>query len=133
MILLTKRQEYDISKIARHITEDQLSPNEKKSYIESEWNHSDLHCLHFGIKNNHAFRKQIDIELDKLDYPEEYETPLISPITEKKTFQIQNLTLRDIRKKYPVLGEKLRVIIFTKYTDVDGYYYSALKNRLCTL
>jgi DNA polymerase III epsilon subunit family exonuclease len=65
------------------------------------------------------------MEKDKIRYPENYEPAAIKPLKKHEERQIQDLPLYEIRQQFPELGEKIRTAVFEKYTDSDGYYYSA--------
>ncbi len=133
MIYLSERKDYDITAVARHVIDN---PSAKKEYIESEWNRSDKHwSAFFGINNQKAFRKLIDDTVDQIEYPEDYAKPEIEPLTEKEKVQVQELSLYEIRRRFPELEEKIRNAVFEKFTDTDGFYHSAQsdfksKNRL---
>lgn len=136
MITLSERSNYDIAYLARYILEKQLAPAAKKEYIDNEWNKGDKHWAAFmGIENQKAFRKLIDAEIDRLENPDDYAKPTIKPITEKEKIKVQQLPLYEIRKRFPELEEKIRDAVFKKFTDAEGYYYSAKggyrsKNRI---
>lgn len=126
MITLSERSNYDIAYLARYILEKQLTPTAKKEYIDDEWNKGDKHWAAFmGIENQKAFRKLIDAEIDRLENPDDYEKPTIKPIKEKEKIKVQQLPLYEIRRRFPELEEKIREAVFKKFTDTEGYYYSA--------
>ncbi|MDR0854633.1 MAG: DEAD/DEAH box helicase family protein [Clostridiales Family XIII bacterium] len=125
-IPLSEREDYDPSVLAQHIVNSKLDPLARDAYISNEWSKSDSHwSAFFGIDNQRAFRKLVDDAIDRILHPEEYEEPKAKPITEKEKIQIQDLPLHEMRERYPELEEKLRDTIFEKFTDADGYYYSA--------
>lgn len=126
MISIEERDNYDISAIARQIVDN---PVKRKEIIEQEWDENNNKWSAFlGIDNRRLFRKLIYEEIDKLEYPDEHKKEILLPITKKEEIQIQELPLYEIRKRYPALGEKLRDAVFNKYTDEEGYYFSASGN-----
>lgn len=135
LILLSDRKDYDITAIAEQIINRQDGKN-KKTIIKEEWERSDKHwSAFFGIENQKVFRKLIDDAIDRIEYPDDYEKTEIKPITKNEQVQIKELSLYEIRNRFPELGEKLRDSIFSKYTDSEGFYFSAesgykSKNRL---
>lgn len=58
-------------------------------------------------------------------YSDERGAASVKPITEKEKVRIQELPLYEIRRRFPELGERLRDIVFDKYTDNEGYHISA--------
>lgn len=126
MIYLSERSDYDVSNIARHILDNELTQSARKEYIDSQWNRSDKHwAVFFGIDNQKAFRKLINDAIDRIENPEDYSKPSVKPITEKEKILIQELPLQEIRCRLPELEEKLRDAVFEKYSDSNGFYYSA--------
>ena len=126
MIYLSERKDYDVSVIAKHIIENKLSPLEKKEYVDSTWDcNNSQWAAFFGVSNQKAFRKLIDEAVDWMLYSDEYGAAVVKPITEKEKVRIQELPLYEIRRRFPALGEHLRDIVFAKYTDGEGYYFSA--------
>jgi hypothetical protein len=77
----------------------------------------------FGVDKFGAFEKLVDNALYQLERPKSPTT--VKPITEKEQRQIQDLPLYEIRQRFPELGEKIRSAVFDKFTDTDGYYFSA--------
>jgi hypothetical protein len=98
----------------------------RQEYIGGEWNQSNSRWSAFyGINNQKAFRKTVTDEIDKILNPEDYEAASIKPITQHEQRQIQDLSLYEIRQKFPELGEKIMSAVFDKFTGADGCYYSA--------
>ncbi len=126
MIYLSERKDYDITTLAQHIVDNALAPIPKSIYIDSEWSKSDRHwSAFFGIENQRAFRKLIDEAIDRVVKPNDYTKTTIKPITKKELINISDLPLQEIRRRYPELGEKIRNSVFEKFTDTNGFYYSA--------
>lgn len=125
-IAFTERNDYDVSRLAKHIIENRLDPISRQEYINSEWNQSNSRWAAFyGLNNQKAFRKTITDEIDKILNPDDYEVATVKPITQNEQRQIQDLPLYEIRQRFPELGEKIRTAVFDKFTDADGCYCSA--------
>jgi len=123
MIELTERSKYDISTIAKRIIENRA---EQKNIIDSEWGRGDNHwSAFFGFTNQRAFHMAIMKEILRIDYPDVYAPTKRKPLTIKETIKIQDLPLYEIRRRFPDLGEKLVQTVYAKFTDADGYYFSA--------
>ena len=136
MVLLSERKNYDVSRLAQYIVENDLTSSEQKNYIEKEWNENGTQwSAFFGVDNPKVFRKLISNAVDRIENPEDYVRPEEKSISEKEIIKIQELPLYEIRSRYPELGEKIRNTVFNKYKDADGFYHSAQstfksKNRL---
>ncbi|MCL2049796.1 MAG: exonuclease domain-containing protein [Defluviitaleaceae bacterium] len=121
LILFTERGDYDVAKLARRIIDE---PAKEIQIMTDEWNNNNSRwSAFFGINNFTAFRMSIRHEKDKIQFPP---TPApAKPITQHEQRQIKYLPLEVIRQKFPELGEKLRTAVLEKYTDSEGYYFSA--------
>jgi len=130
------RSKYDVSKLAQHIVDEDMGVIAETEFMKNEFKNSESHWSAFyGINNLKAFRMTIRTEKDRIIDPEGYRPAHIKPITTLEQRQIQDLPLYEIRQKFPELGEKIRMAVFNKFTDADGYYYCAYsgyksKNRL---
>jgi len=126
MIFLSERKDYDISVLAQHIIDNELTSSGRKEYIDSEWNRNEMHwAAFFGVNHQKAFRKLINDAIDRIENPEDYAKPAVKPITEKEKILIQELPLQEIRRRFPELEGKIRNAVFEKYTDSNGLYFSA--------
>ena len=128
-IAFTERNDYDVSRLAKHIIANDLGETGRKKYIGDEWDVGESRWRAFlGVSNQLAFLNLIDSEIKKILYPELYTKPTQKLITQHEQRQIQDLPLYEIRQKFPELGEKIRTAVFDKYTNADGYYFSATSN-----
>ncbi|MCL2087542.1 MAG: DEAD/DEAH box helicase family protein [Oscillospiraceae bacterium] len=125
-IAFTERDDYDVKKLAQRIIS---KPANEIQIMNDEWDSNNSRWkAFFGINNFTAFRMSIRHEKDKLQFPEGYKPTNLKPITQHEQRQIQDLPLYEIRQKFPELGEKIRQSIFDKFTDKEGFYYSASGN-----
>jgi superfamily II DNA or RNA helicase len=126
MIKLMERSKFDISAVARHIVEKDLRASEANEYISNEWSCADSRWqAFFGFKNQTAFRKAIAAAQDRILHEEDHAPPVEKPLTVKESIQIQDLTVYEIRQRFPDLGEKLAKAVYEKFTGPDGYYFCA--------
>jgi hypothetical protein len=126
MVLLKNRWDYDLKKIAKVIIDKKFSRVEESEYINEIWEADTTEwSIFFGAENQRTFRKLIDDEVYKILHPEEF-TLVEKPIKKNEERKIQKLSLNEIGQKFPEIEEKIRKIVFDKYTDEEGYYYSAL-------
>lgn len=125
-IAFTERDEYDIERLAKRIISEKMDDDKQDEMINNEWNQNGSRWSAFyGVKNFKAFRISIALEKDKIRHPDDYKAAQIKPITQNEQRQIQDLPLYEIRQKFPELGEKIRTAVFDKFTDNEGYYFSA--------
>lgn len=123
-IPLKERSEYDVAEMAKHIINNCLDDMAVRQYLENEWNRSNgKWTAFFGYQNFKAFRKAVQLERDRVTYGED--SPKAGPITKREEIQIQDLPLEEIRRRFPVLGERLRNAVLDKFQDTEGYFFSA--------
>lgn len=123
-IPLEERAKYDVANLARHIVDEDLGPVATDNYLKGEWGRADAEwTAFFGYQNYKAFRKAVRQECDRfVDGPEPTRAV---PITKREEIQIQDLPLKEIRCRFPAIGEKLRNAVFEKFQDAEGYFFSA--------
>lgn len=123
-IPLKERAKYDVAALARYIIDENLSQVATDNYLRGEWSQADAKwTTFFGYQNYKAFRKAVQQECNRfIDGPEPVRT---NPITKREEIQIQDLSLEEIRRRFPVIREKLREAVFAKFQDSEGYYFSA--------
>lgn len=112
----------DISKIARHIWDEDMGVRKKAEYIDELWNSGDDNMLRLFFGRKIYFSKQLDIELMKLSDPDIY---IKDPKADYGLKKLEDLPLREIGKIRPDLEKMLRDSTFEKYTDSEGNYYCA--------
>jgi hypothetical protein len=127
MIMLSERDSYDVKHLAKEIIDNEMGPSAISVFINSEWDKNKEHwSAFFGVDNLKVFIKLINDNVVRLANPGEYLEIKSEPITKKEKTKIKNLPLYEMIEKYPEIGEKLRKSIYAKYTDEEGYYFSAL-------
>ncbi|MCL2822834.1 MAG: DEAD/DEAH box helicase family protein [Polyangiaceae bacterium] len=130
LIYLSERENYDPAVLARHIIDNNLTRAAHQAYIESEWNRADTRwAAFFGVENQKAFHKLIDVELHRIERPQDFSKPTTAPITEREMIQIKDLSLREIKDRFPEIEEKIRDTVFAKFRDADGFYRCALSGH----
>jgi len=123
---LKNREDYDVKKVAETIIDKKFNRIEEEEYINEIWEADNTEwSIFFGTGNRKAFRELINNEINKILRPEDYDNPKELPITKNEEREIQKLSLSEIRQKLPEIEEKIRRIIFDKFTDKEGYYFSA--------
>lgn len=118
-IAFSERRKCDLSIVARHIYENDLTLKQVTEYLTSLWNDSkSFWQVLFGY-NYLYFKKQVDIEINKLlgVYPNLTVTP---PIVIPDTAPLESLSLIEIRERDPAEYRDIKDAVFAKYTDAKG-------------
>ena len=118
------RNKLDISKIARHIWDEDMGVRKKAEYIDELWNSGDDNMLRLFFGRKIYFSKQLDIELMKLADPD-IGGGKEGPIVNVGLKNLEDLPLHIIRKINPDHEKYLRDETFKKYTDEAGNYRCA--------
>ena len=116
------RNKLDISKIARHIWDEDMGVRKKAEYIDELWNSGDDNMLRLFFGRKIYFLKQLDIELMKLSDPDIY---IKDPKVDYGPKELEDLPLHRIREINPDYEKYLRDETFKKYTDEAGNYRCA--------
>ena len=119
------RNKLDISKIARHIWDENMGVRKKAEYIDELWNSGDDNMLRLFFGRKIYFLKQLDIELMKISDPETYDGGE-GPIVDVGLKNLEDLPLHEIGKIRPDLEKMLRDSTFEKHTDKEGNHCCAL-------
>ncbi|MBN3927158.1 DEAD/DEAH box helicase family protein [Nostoc sp. NMS4] len=124
-IAFSERRKCDLSIVARHIYENDLTLKQVTEYLTSLWNDSkSFWQVLFGY-NYLYFKKQIDIEINKLlgVYPDLIVTP---PIVIPDTVPLESLSLVEIRERDPAEYRDIKDAVFAKYTNTKGFINCAM-------
>ncbi|MEG3970503.1 DEAD/DEAH box helicase family protein [Microcoleus sp. T2B6] len=123
-IAFSERRKCDLSIVARHIYENDLTLRQVTEYLTSLWNDSkSFWQVLFGY-NYLYFKKQVDIEINKLlgVYPDLTVTPTI---VIPDTVPLESLSLVEIRERDPAEYRDIKDAVFAKYTDGKGFIVCA--------
>jgi len=124
-IAFSERIKCNLSIVARHIYENDLTLKQATEYLTSLWNDSkSFWQVLFGY-NYLYFKKQVDIEINKLlgVYPD---LTVTTPIIISDTVPLESLSLVEIRERDPAEYRDIKDAVFAKYTDVKGFITCAL-------
>jgi ATP-dependent helicase IRC3 len=119
-IAFSERRKCDLSIVARHTYDNNLTRRQETEYLKSLWNdESTFWQVLFGY-NYLYFKKQFDIEINKLEgaYPDLVVTP---PIVISDEIPIEKLSLFEMRERDPALYRDIKDQVFAKYTDTRGF------------
>jgi ATP-dependent helicase IRC3 len=134
-IPFTEREKYDIDKIAIEICDKDLGPNKEKELIDKIWEDQDIAWQTFFNYDKRHLIREISLAKSRILFPDQYSKEVFKPLEEYEIRKYERMSLYDIRQVNPAYEKWLRDEVYKKYTDKDGYYYSALsgyrsKNRL---
>jgi len=134
-IELKDREKYDIDKIAKEIIDNDLGEKAQTELINEIWEDNLIAWKVFFGDDKKNFRREINLAKDRLNHPEDYIRSDIKPKDEKELRSYEKLSLSELKEKDPVYEKQLRNSVFKKFTDENGYYYSAIsgyksKNKL---
>lgn len=124
-IAFSERRKCNLSIVARHIYENDLTLKQATEYLTSLWNDSkSFWQVLFGY-NYLYFKKQVDIEINKLlgVYPD---LTVTTPIIISDIVPLESLSLVEIRERDPAEYRDIKDAVFAKYTDVKGFITCAL-------
>jgi hypothetical protein len=124
-IAFSERRKCDLSIVARHIYESDLTRKQETEYLASLWNDDkSFWQVLFGY-NYLYFKKQVDIEMNKLlgVYPDLTVNP---PTVIPDTVPLESLSLIEIRERDPAEYREIKDVVFARYTDAKGFITCAV-------
>lgn len=124
-IELKDREKYDIDKIASEIIENDLGEKAQKELINRTWDNNEIEWQTFFNYDKRGFLREIDLAKLRIDRPELFQRKNIVPTEEKELRSYEKLKLHELREQNPIYEKWLRDEVFKKFTDKDGFYYSA--------
>ncbi|GHT67534.1 hypothetical protein FACS189452_05440 [Bacteroidia bacterium] len=120
-----EREKYDIDKIARDIIAKDLGAKAQTELTNTMWENEEFAWQTFFNFDKKIFLHEIDLSKTKQMNPDLYKRQTIVPQDEKELRKIEKLSLYDLRQVNPAYEKHLRDKVFRKFTDADGYYFSA--------
>ena len=134
-IELKDREKYDIDKIASEIIEKDLGEKSQIEMINQIWENNEISWQTFFNFDKRGFLRELNMAKSRISHPELYQRKNVKPIEEKEQRSYEKLKLNELREIDPMYEKYLRDQVFKKFTDENGFYYSAesgykSKNRL---
>lgn len=112
------RNKLNATTVAKEIREKDMRHSEEVEYIQNLWNNNEILKIYYSSLM--FFKKQVDIELDRL---EGYiKTTSIIPQTEPEMREIEKLTLNEIDRINPSYSNALKEDIYTAARNQNGEY-----------
>jgi hypothetical protein len=124
-IAFSERRKCDLSIVARHIYESDLTRKQETEYLASLWNDDkSFWQVLFGY-NYLYFKKQVDIEMNKLlgVYPDLTVSP---PTVILDEVPLESLSLLAIREREPAEYREIKDDVFARCTDAKGFITCAV-------
>lgn len=124
-IAFSERRKCDLSIVARHIYDSNLTLRQITEYLTSLWNDSSSFWQVLFGYNYLYFKKQVDIETNKLlgVYPDLAVTP---PVVIPDTVPLESLSLIEIRERDPAEYRDIKDAVFANHTDEKGLITCAI-------
>ena len=120
-----EREKYDIDKIAKEIFNADLRRQEREDQLTEIWNEGEHKWQTFFNFDEKNFRREVGLAEERFARPDLYAKKSIVPTDEKELRELEMLSLYDLRQVNPAYERWLRNEVFKKFTDREGYYFSA--------
>jgi ATP-dependent helicase IRC3 len=124
-IAFSERRKCDLSVVARHIYENDLTRKQEAEYLELLWN-SEKSFWKVLFDNYLYFKKQVDIEINKLSGAYGNDLPISTPTVIPDTVPLENLSLIEIRERDPAEYREIKDVVFAKYTNAQKFITCAV-------
>jgi len=127
-IELKDREKYNIDEIAREIIEKDLGERAQAEMINQTWESNEIAWETFFNFDKKSFLREVNLAKTKFLHPELYARKSVVPKDEKELRELEKLNLYEIKETNPEYGKWLSDQVYKKFTDQDGFYFSATKN-----
>lgn len=124
-IELKDREKYDIDKIASEIIDKDLGEKSQTELINTIWDSNELEWQTFFNFDKRGFLREINLAKSRINHPDLFQRKGIKPTEEKELRSYEKLKLHELREQDPIYEKWLRDEVFKKFTDKDGFYFSA--------
>lgn len=124
-IELKDREKYNIDEIAKEIIEKDLGERAQAEMINQTWESNEIAWETFFNFDKKNFLREINLAKTKFLHPELYARKSVVPKDEKELRELEKLSLYEIRETNPEYGKWLSDEVYKKFTDQDGFYFSA--------
>jgi len=124
-IELKDREKYNIDEIAKEIIEKDLGERAQADMINHTWENNEIAWQTFFNFDKKNFLREINLSKTKYLHPELYARKSVIPKDDKELRELEKLSLYEIREANPEYGKWLSDGVFKKFTDKEGFYFSA--------
>ena len=122
------REKYDVGVIAQHIIDNDFGAKAEDNFITEKWNSEKggwQTFFDFTLKN---FRREILLAKDRIIHPDDYKSKPEKPQEIFEDRRYEDMSMAEIREVNPAYEKWLRNKVFEKFTDEQGFFYSATGN-----
>lgn len=124
----TEREKYDITVIAQEIIDRDFGSKAEDAFITEKWQNEQggwQTFFDFTIKN---FRREILLAKERILHPEEFKQKPVKPQEILEDRRYEDMSMAEIREINPEYEKWLRNKVFEKFTDAQGFFFSAIGN-----
>lgn len=124
----TEREKYDITVIAQEIIDRDFGSKAEDAFITEKWQNEQggwQTFFDFTIKN---FRREILLAKERILHPEEFKQKPVKPQEILEDRRYEDMSMVEIREINPEYEKWLRNKVFEKFTDAQGFFFSAIGN-----
>ncbi|MBO7597823.1 MAG: DEAD/DEAH box helicase family protein [Bacteroidales bacterium] len=122
------REKYDVGVIAQYIIDNDLGVKAEVKYITEKWNSEKGGWQTFFDFTQNLFNDEIYRAKKRILYPEFNKPKPEKPQEILEDRRYEDMSMAQIREVNPEYEKWLRNRVFEKFTDANGFYYSAEGN-----
>lgn len=127
MLKLEDRENFDVSKIAKYMWDEDMGARTQQKYIDELWTAEGSFWKLFFGSNKKYFVNAINLELYKLNNSDD-ELEREKPEIIEEQIELSKLSLSEIRRINPVYWRKIVNSVYNRSRDSEGYYHSAISD-----
>jgi ATP-dependent helicase IRC3 len=120
------REKYDIDNVAKGILAQRMTRLEEKTFIDTIWESQETAWQTFFNYGKQNLRREINLAMEKLIEPELYQSKQVKPVEENEIRTYEKMDMGEIYAVNPAYERDLRAKVFQKFTDGNGFYFSAM-------
>lgn len=120
-----ERAKFDLTKVAAEIKAQDFRESEKIAFVNNLWKNDAHKWQAFFGYDERYFRYEIELALLKFSSPHLFTQHDSIPTDKKELRELEKLSMSELREQFPEYWKKMRDEVFAKFTDKDGFYYSA--------
>ncbi|MBR4324796.1 MAG: DEAD/DEAH box helicase family protein [Bacteroidales bacterium] len=122
------REKYDVGVIAKYIIDQDLGSKSADKYIDEKWVEEQGGWQTFFDFTIKEFRAEIDRAKARILHPEDFVVKREKPQEILEDRRYADMSMAQIREVNPAYEKWLRNRVFEKFTDENGFYFSAVGN-----
>lgn len=123
-----EREKYDVSIIAQEIIDNDFGAKAEDRFITEKWNSEQGGWQTFFDFTPKTFRNEISLAKARILHPEDFVVKTEKPQEIFEDRRYEDMSMAEIREVNPAYEKWLRNKVFEKFTDEQGFFYSATGN-----